>query len=390
MYGRKKSMILYRKEDLVDYALMTAITAVVIYLCYGPGHIITWISLILCGLMVIAFPLRHGFALRIPEIVRRPQDVLYMIIHKAQNRRPIVLFAIAFLLLENYLIYLTPGLPHHVELMQEIALWAFYAHLVGITAYRTIVLIAHLHKKDLAREVLLQTPWKGHVSRQRSMVMEILHAYVTGLVTHVVLLAPWYLVVSYSKFSVVFLPMVLVVNFIVSQQHVKSFGAWYYRDHWLGHHSQLEFVYLHGTHHDALPCGLIGVSGNGYLEGFLRHILGSPTPFHTPVFSMFLYTVEVWGDIVHHQYIPGIFPSKKKARKFHEMFQHSIHHMLRLEPYGPGLKQLTPSPPGAKRKFGDFPPEFANSISLDEELTGFKWDNPHHKSFLDLFDKYQK
>jgi hypothetical protein len=239
--------------------------------------------------------------------------------------------------------------------------------------------------------VLLQTPWSGHVAKQRSIVLEILHAYVTGLLTHIVLLAPWFLVISYSSFSAVFVPAVIIANVITYQWHLKGFNAWYYRDHWLGHHSELEFVYLHGPHHDALPSGLIGVSGNGYLEGFLRQTVGVPTPFYNPVFAMLAYTVEVWGDIVNHQYIPGVFPSNRNARRFHEMFQHSIHHMLRLEPYGIGLKDLAPpAAPGEKRKAGRIPAAIADSISLDEQLTGFKWDNPYHKSFLELFDKYQK
>lgn len=390
LYGRKKTMILYRKENFIDYVLMSALTALVIYLCYGASHIITQVGFVLLALMVIAFPRRHGFELQVPVILRRPQDVLYMIAHKVQNIRPVLLFAIAFLVLENVLIRLTPTWPHHTEVMHEVAMWAFYVHLVGISVYRTVVLIDHLRKKDLVRQILLETPWGGHVSKQKSIVIEIMHAYVTGLLTHVVLLAPWYVVISYSSFSAVFVPLVVIVNIVTYQWHLKTFNEWYYRDHWLGHHSELEFVYLHGPHHDALPSGLIGVSGNGYLEGFFRHTVGVPTPLYNPVISALLYSVEVWGDIVNHQYIPGVFPSNKNARQFHEMFQHSIHHMLRQEPYGIGLKDLGPPAPGEKRKVARIPAAIANSISLDEQLTGFQWDNPYHKRFLELFDKYQK
>lgn len=391
LFGRKKSRILYRKEDFLDYALMTALTAVVIRLCYGPGNLIADLGVALCGLMLIAFPLRHGLTLRVPIILRRPQDVLYLLFYKVQNIKAPLLFAGVFLLLENGLIDLTPGWPHHTRLMHQIALWAFYLHLAGITAYRTVALVDHLRKKALVREILLQTPWVNHVSRQRSMVLEILHAYVTGVLTHIVLLAPWFVVLRYANFSVLFIAVALIVNVLTNQWHLKSFNAWYYRDHWLAHHSELEFVYLHGPHHDALPSGLIGVSGNGYLEGFLRHTVGVPTPFYNPMVGVLLYTIEVYGDIVNHQYIPGVFPSSKSSRKLHEMFQHSVHHMLRLEPYGIGLKDLaTPPAPGEKRKRGPIPAAIANSIELDERLTGYQWDNPYHKRFLALFDRYQK
>jgi hypothetical protein len=37
-----------------------------------------------------------------------------------------------------------------------------------------------------------------------------------------------------------------------------------------------------------------------------------------------------------------------------------------------------------------YPDEITNSIRLDEELTGFKWDNPIQQRTLSLYDKYQK
>jgi hypothetical protein len=57
-----------------------------------------------------------------------------------------------------------------------------------------------------------------------------------------------------------------------------------------------------------------------------------------------LHTFEVIGDIMYHQYIPGVFPSNKNSRKIHEMLQHSVHHMLRLEPYGLAFKFVPPEP----------------------------------------------
>lgn len=391
IYGRKKTRIFYRPEDLLDYVLMSAITAWVIYACFGANNPITWISLTLLSLMVLAFPLRHGFALRTPLLLRKPQEALYLILYKVQNLKAPLLFGMAFLLLENWLIYLTPGLPHHTQLMHQIALWSFYVHLIGITAYRTVVLIDHLRKKELVREVLLQTAWSGHISRQRSMVVEILHAYATGLLSHIVLLAPWFLVVTYSKFSAVFVPAVLIVNVIDKVWYTNGFGRWYYRDHWLGHHSELDFLYLHGPHHDALPSGLIGVSGNGPLEGLVRHSVGVPTSLFNPVFASILHTFEVFGDIVYHQYIPTVFPSNKNSRKIHEALQHSVHHMLRLEPYGLAFKFSTaPAAPGEKRERLPIPDSFSNAVGLDEELTGYDWNNPYARKYLELFDKYQR
>lgn len=401
LYGVKKPRISYQSKDFLDYVLMSLVCAAVIHVCYGPGHPMATIGIALCAVMIVTFPVRHGVELAVPVILRRPQDVLYMVAYKIRNMKPMYLVAIAVLLSQQYLIYLTPALPHQVELMRTIASWLFYLHFVAIGAYRTVILVAHLRKRGLVREVLLQTSWKSQLCGRRSgrsparsagrsaVVIEILHAYFTGMLTHIILIAPWYLVISYLDFSILLLPAVVIVNVITHLKYMKSYSDWFYRDHWLGHNSELEFVYLHGTHHDAIPSGLIGVSGNGYLEGFLRHSLGNPTPYYEPLLAFLLYTLEVQQDIKNHQYIPGVFP--RMSRQFHEMFQHSTHHFGRLEPYSIALRSRSrASAADEKRRPELIPEEIANSIELDEQLTGFVWDNPSHRRFLELFDEYQK
>jgi len=156
----------------------------------------------------------------------------------------------------------------------------------------------------------------------------------------------------------------------------------------VGHNSELEFVLLHGTHHDAIPCGLIAVAGNGFLEGFLRFTIGSPVAFYNPVVSFIVYMFDVKTDIELHQYIPGVFP--RLPRRVLEVGQHSTHHYGRLEPYSFGLKLDQPGiPEGYKKTLKWAPDELMNSLKLDEELTGFQWDNPTHQKTLDLWDKYQ-
>jgi len=297
--------------------------------------------------------------------------------------------ALGLLLLENLLIAATPNLPHHVDLMRTGALWLFYAHFISITAYRTAILIDHLAKKELVREVLMQTPWKRVVDAKTNITLEILHAYVTGLLAHIVLIAPWYLVITHASFSVIFLPVVCLINVIVHWKWIKIYNSWFYRDHWLGHNSELEFIYLHGTHHDAIPSGLIAVSENGFLEGIMRYTLGSPTSFYNPVISFMIHTVEVKTDIKRHQYIPGVFP--RLPRRLMEIFQHSTHHYGLLAPYSVGLKLDQPGvSEDYKKQYARYPDVVMNSIKLDEELTGFRWDNPIQQRILSLYDMYQK
>ena len=389
LYGIRRARIGYHKRDFLDYILMIALSALAVGLSYGVDHVMSIAGLALCVLMLPTFIARHGVEFRVPLILKRPQDVLYMLAYKLRNLRPMYFIALGLLLLENVLIAATPNLPHHVELMRTIAFYLFYAHFISITAYRTAILVDHLAKKELVREVLMQTPWKRVVNEKTNITLEIAHAYCTGLLTHVVLIAPWYLVISHFSFSVIFLPLVCLINVIVHWKWIKALNAWFYRDHWLGHNSELEFIYIHGTHHDAIPSGMVAVAENGFLEGFLRFTVGAPASFYNPVISFLFFTVEIKSDINLHQYIPGVFP--RMPRRWMEIAQHSTHHYGLLAPYSIGMKLDQPGISEDRKKSNSwYPDEVTNSIRLDEELTGFKWDNPIQRRILSLYDKYQK
>jgi len=384
LYGVKRPRMTYQKKDYLDYTIMTVVCVLAV-LAYGADSVMWQLGVTLCVTMNILFLARHGVELGVPIVLRRPQDILYMIIYKIQNMQPMFLLAVAVFAIDNYLISKTPSWPHHSELMRSIALYLFYAHFIAISVYRTVILIAHLKHRQVVREVLLQSNFRVLISR-RSITLHVLHAYFTGLLTHAILIAPWYLVITHLQFSVITLAVMCIINFAVHGKYIKGYNAWFYRDHWLGHNSEVEFLYLHGTHHDAIPSGLIGVSGNGLLEGFLRHSLGNPMPFYNPIVAFLLYTLEVVQDINMHQYIPGIFP--RLPRQTHETSQHSTHHWGRLEPYSIALR--APEETAPKLGAFKFPAEILNSIALDERLGGFKWDNPKYREFLRIFDTYQK
>lgn len=388
LYGTKKPRATYQRKDFADYVLMTLITAAVAWLSYGPYQPMSLVALGLSVCMIAVFPLRHGLELSLPILLTRPQDVLYSILYKIQNLKPPYLFALGMLVIENVIIRLTPGLPHHPELIHRIALYVFYAHFLGITAYRTVVLIAHLRNKELVREILMDSAWKVNLERQPNITLQILHAYFTGVLTHIVYLAPWYLVIKYSDFSLVLLPITCVAAVFIQLKWTRAVNDWFYRDHWVGHNSQLEFVYLHGTHHDTIPSALIGVAGNGHLEGFLRGILGFPIAFYNPIMAAVYYSIDIKIDIDSHQYIPGIFPMQPK--EFYLVTQHSTHHFGRVEPYSFAIDLDQPGVSDATRKrLAVLPQELRYSIRLDEKLTGFKWDNALHRRLLELVDKYQ-
>ena len=388
LYGAKKTRIFYSKKDFLDYVLMILMTAAVVGLSYGFLSVMAVAGFVLCAIALVMFAVRHGVELRLPVILRRPQDILFMFAYKLRNLRPVYFAALALLLLEYVAIAATPGLPHYTDLMRKIGTVLFYAHILGITIYRTAIFVDHFRKREYVREVLMQTPWKRVIDEKTNITVEIVHAYYTGLLTHIVLIAPWYLVIQHARFSVIFLPAVFVLDALIHMRWVKTVNSWFYRDHWLGHNSELEFVFLHGPHHDAIPTGMIAVAGNGFLEGFLRFTIGSPVALYNPVVSFLAHTLEVKTDIDLHQYIPGMFP--RMPRLVLEVGQHSTHHYGKLEPYSFGLKLDKPElSENFKKQFARMPDELMNSLKLDEELTGFEWDNPTHRNTLSLWDKYQ-
>lgn len=387
LYGLKRQRITYQPKDALDYALMIVITGAVIWFTFGASSVIAAVGLALCAFMLISFAIRHGVELRKPVILDRPQDVLYSLIYKLQNIKAPYLWALGLLLLEQYVIYLTPQWPHHVAWMNQAALYLFYGHFAVLTLYRTAILVSHLHKKELVREILMQSIWKQRLERQPSIVWEIVHAWCTGMLTHIVLLAPWYLVITHADFSLVLLPITLIAGAVLSIRFADVINEWFYRDHWVGHNSELDFIYLHGTHHDAIPSGLIGVAGNGYLEGFLRGAIAFPTPFLNPLVAALYYTVEVKSDIELHQYIPGVFP--KLPREIFEIAQHSVHHFGRVEPYSFGVNLNQPHVSDEiKKQFKLFPEGLKQSIALDQRLDGYQWDNARYRWFMDLVDRY--
>jgi hypothetical protein len=389
LYGARRPRVSYFARDFIDYVLMVAVSALVVGFSYGFRSAMSITAFVLCAFMMASFIIRHGIELKTPVILKKPREVLYMFAYKLQNLKSFYFYALGLLLLQNFLVIRTPNLPHHDQSIRTIALYLFYVHFLSITAFRTALLIDHLAKKELIREVLMQTAWRRAIKSNTNMTLEILHAYCTGVLTHIVLIAPWYLVISHVRFSAVFLPALCVLNFVVYSKWVKAINAWFYRDHWLGHNSEFEFVFLHGTHHDAIPSGLIAVGENGFLEGFLRFTFGAPGTFFDPITAFLVFTYEIQKDIFGHQYIPGVFP--KNSKRSMEVYQHSTHHYGSLEPYSFAFKVDRPEiSEDYKNAYRHMPDEMRNSAKLDEELTGFKWDNSIQRKTLRLYDQYQK
>ena len=389
IYGKKTTRMDYHDKDYADYIIMSLLTALVAYACYGLENILGIAGIVLSLIMIVVFPMRHGFKLTIPHILKHPHEVVLKFVYQIQNMMPVYFIAIGVLLLENYFVYLTPDLPHHTETMREVAFWLLYLHFAGITIYRTRIFVVHLMRKEKCHEFLMQTVWKRQLRFNDNMTLEVFHAYFTGLLSHILLIAPWYLVISHTNYSLVFMPVAIIANFFTGKWFLKIFNDWVYRDHWIGHHNAFDFLYFHGPHHDAIPSGMIAVSGNGPLEGFMRHAMGVPAPFYHPLTAVLAYSSEVQGDMQGHQFIPGMYP--KADIQFQKMNQHSMHHFGMIFPLSMALKTDQPDVNlDFHPQFKYLPDEMRNGVRIDEALDNYKWDNPRYNQYLDLIGQYEE
>lgn len=394
-FGRRKPNIAYAASDFVDYVLMNAIVVALAAWVFGLPHPLTIVSAILAFFMIVAFPIRHGLRLAFPVILRRPQEIVFSFVYKILNVRTPLLVAACLALSEQLFMHLTPGLPHASSVMRTAGLTAFYVSFAVVTLFRTRSLLDHLAKRELVREVLSRySIWKKAVA-STSPTFEIAHAYVSGVLSHLAMVAPWYLALTRLEHSVIFLPFGLVASVLVYRafffrrefrewesrkrksakaavpfdeprpEMLGTVASWFYRDHWVGHNSELEFVYLHGSHHDSIPVGLLATGEHGHLEGFLRYCFGYPTFFLSPIWPLFEITVLLILNIGTHQYVPGIFPY---------CFWHSrgnvhfLHHFGRLVPYG----VTTTGRP-----------------EIDIALNGYDPDNAGRKTWQSLVDEYE-
>ena len=401
LLGKQKARIQYKNRDFLDYLILLAVSFLAFQFIFGSERAIpSWVQVASQGILylgqgllvflAISFIIRHGVRINVPYLLKRPQDLVFSLVHKVMNIRYPWILAVLLLTAENLLILGTPDWPHYTQYMKQGAFALFFTHLGVVTIYRSIIGIHHcIHHKHV-RQVLQETNYKRFVPTPGLTIHEIVHGYVTGLVTHLMTLAPWFLIISLFDFSLVLMPATVILGFIIESRFMMKMNEWFYRDHWLGHHSEFDFLYLHGNHHDALPSGVMAVSGNGMLEGLLRYGVGFPHAYYNPLVAFFFQTFTVMSDINSHQYIPGLFPKLPTSDEMRIHGHHAVHHFGWLEPYGLGAH--LPEDPNqektAPKQESKYVEILANSIRLDEQLNGYNRDNPVFKKYLKLVDKY--
>lgn len=200
--------------------------------------------------------------------------------------------------------------------------WVVWPAFLLITVFRLVILVAHLLRADVVRDVLERSTQKSLI-RVFSIPNHIVHAFVTGMVAHLSVVAPcvlffmWtnptnlretLLLTGYVLWTVIAKPLrkrgILEKPGILSHRLV-------YENHKIAHQSRFFFAVFHGHHHDAIPSALIGsAGGTGFFENVDRALTWLE-PITSVVAKQFGWAWGIAFDMVVHQYIPGVFPFAK-------------------------------------------------------------------------------
>jgi len=334
--GKTTTKMIYSKHDFTDYTIMLVLSQMLLICIFGQEHIFSQAGFFIAGFLFFMFILRRGVSIKYPHIFNLP-ELFRLMVYKFTNFRLMVAYQIASLFVEQIIIRVTPQLPHYKDEVQQMSLYLFYLSFIVITIFRTIILFCHLFNATHVLEFLQKTGWKKVMgSTTPAAIFDIFHGYCTGVLSHIFVVANWFLVIHYFEHSLLLLPFrVYICHKLYIKFEDEDLNSWYYRDHWLGHHSAIDFIYLHGPHHDAIPISLISAAETGPLEALMRHIMGHPESYTPPLYAFYIFTKTLIRVMVGHQYVPGIFPYSASIIQYG--VHHVEHHYLQMRPLANGI-----------------------------------------------------
>jgi hypothetical protein len=252
--------------------------------------------------------------------------------------------------------------------------WALWGSFGVITAFRVAVLVAHWLRAAQVRDVLMCSPIRHQLGRISVHVL-IAQAFITGLLSHLCLMAPSALFLSNSHPSWLREALLtaaagtvfLAGRFLRRENELVRYYRLFYQNHRTAHDSRFMFTVLHGPHHDAIPSALIGsAGGTGFLENGDRAITWLDM-LDSVTITQFNWARNIVVDMLFHQYIPGVFPFSKGVVK--GGVHHVAHHFGSLRPLGivtHGYWEVS-----------DF-------------RDGYRTDNRRIRWFLDVFEHFER
>lgn len=368
----------YRAEDFPLYLLSLSLTGLLIapILPQGFARVLLLAALLYLGGF---FLIRHGAkfessALRVvlDGVTRYPA----ILARSWWTARHAVIPTLAIFLLALAIEYLLrPSLAGTRWLDPFPWWWLVWVPFLLITAFRAIVLVAHLHRAALVRQFMDDSPQKKSVA-VLPIQLHIFQAFVTGMLAHLSLLAPcvlFYMLTdpSYLREGLLLTGYVLWVVIARPLRKRKLLDTpaligfrLFYQNHVIAHESRFYFTVLHGQHHDSIPSAMIGsAGGTGFLENTDRAFIWLD-PLQSIVVTQLNWAYQILFDMVVHQYIPGIFPFAKITVL--GAAHHMTHHFGSALPIGM---------------------VFRSYVESRDLQNGYKPDNPVTRWFLDEVER---
>lgn len=322
---RRSFFMLYRAEDFPLYLLS---------LVLGGGLIVPVLPHLYAQLALVAalaylgcfFVLRHGakfessvFRAVAEGVSRYPR----MLVSNWRTARDIVVpIVVLFALALTAEWFLAPSLAGTYWLQAFPWQWAVWAPFLLLTAFRVAIMIAHVLRASVVREVLAGSPQRRSIARL-SIYQHILQAFVTGMVAHLSLLAPCALFFMLTDPTVLREALLVGLHLVwlgialpLRKRKILArpglvYNRLFFENHSIAHQSRFFFTVFHGHHHDSIPSAMIGsAAGTGFLENTDRSFTWLD-PLNSIVFVQLHWLYMVAFDMVVHQYIPGVFPFVK-------------------------------------------------------------------------------
>lgn len=322
---RRSFMMQYRPEDFPLYLLGLILAGLLIV--PAVGHPLAQAAVVgALAYLAAFFLLRHGAKFErsaVREIVTGSARYPGMLLRNWWTARsaivPLaVIFALAVVVEER----LRPGLAGTKWLEPFPWSWVVWSFFFVITLFRVVILVAHLLRANVVREVLERSAQKNLIKRF-SIYNHIFQAFVTGMIAHLSVVAPCVLFFLWTK-PTNLRETLLLTGFVVwtaIARPLRKRGILtkpgllshrlVYENHKIAHQSRFFFAVFHGHHHDAIPSALIGsAGGTGFFENVDRALTWLE-PMTSIVAKQLGWTWAIAFDMVVHQYIPGVFPFAK-------------------------------------------------------------------------------
>lgn len=322
---RRSFTMQYRAEDFPLYLLGLVLAGALI----APALPHRGEQLLLAGslaYMTIVFLIKHGakfqtvFFRDVLEGLTRYPGMLVR--NWRMARHAIIPIIVVFVVALTGEYFLRPRLAGTKWLNPFPWWWVVWSAFLLITLFRVSILTAHLLRASVVREVLEDSAQKKMIA-VLPIHQHIVHAFITGMLAHLSVVAPcvlFYMLTKPSNLREVLLAAGYIVWWgiarplkrrkIIDSPAKIGFNL-VYHNHTIAHRSRFFFAVFHGHHHDAIPSALIGsAGGTGFFENVDRGLTWLDFLNSVVVIQM-LWAYSIVFDMVVHQYIPGVFPFAK-------------------------------------------------------------------------------